>query len=149
MFGDEEIDQVRVMSDAIYISMDDGIIRTPEGPEARRTEVVAGSYTLDADVVTFSGDPETVKSVTAEGEVVIDGPDLHVAADSITLNAENRILNIIGNVVFSIMGQEGRADEVELNFASGWSIRLVGASVGGTIDSEMSETISSGDEGDE
>ena len=141
LFGDEEISEVVISSDAIYLSVDEGIVRTPEGPEARRTSVVAGNFNLDADRVIFTGGSESVDSITAEGAIVIDGPDLHVEADRISLATVDRILKVEGNVVFSIMGQEGSADEVELNFAAGWSIRLVGASVGGTLDDELLNSV--------
>jgi lipopolysaccharide export system protein LptA len=147
LFGDEEIDQVELSSDALYVSENDGIVRTPEGPGARRTSVVAGNFTLDADLVTFTGTQAAISSITANGTVIVDGPNLHVEADRISLSTSDRILNVNGNVVFSIMGQDGTADEVELNFASGWSIRLVGANVGGQLDSGLIDSINPG-EGD-
>jgi lipopolysaccharide transport protein LptA len=147
LFGDEVINLVELSSDALIVSINDGIVRTPEGSEARRTSVVAGNFTLDANHVTFTGTQEAVSSITADGSVVVDGPDLHVEADRISLSTDDRILNVDGNVVFSIMGQEGIADEVELNFATGWSIRLVGASVGGQLDDGLIDSINP-DEGD-
>lgn len=134
LFGDEEISEVEISSEAIFLMGGEGIIRTPEGPEAARTSVVAGNFTLDADQIIFTGDPDSVNSVTAEGDVIIDGPDINIEADRISLSASDRILRVEGNVQFSIMGQDGSAEEVEVNFASGWSIRLVGASVGGTVE---------------
>lgn len=137
LFADEEIDLIEFRSDAVFISLDDGIVRTPEGPEARRASIIAGNFTLDADRIELVGSPDSINSVTAEGNVVIDGPNKHVEADSISLvtqSPEIRILNASGNVSFSIYGQEGTADEIVVNLGEGWSIRLVGASIGGTIE---------------
>ncbi|MCX6644748.1 MAG: hypothetical protein NTY09_00070, partial [bacterium] len=147
LFGDEEINEVELSSDALYVSIKEGIVRTAENLGSRRASVVAGNFTLDADLVTFTGTPEAVSSISADGSVVVDGPDLHVEADRISLSTDDRILKVDGNVVFSIMGQEGTADEVELNFATGWSIRLVGASVGGQLDDGLIDSINPG-EGD-
>ncbi|MCX6645880.1 MAG: hypothetical protein NTY09_05950, partial [bacterium] len=80
LFGDEEINEVELSSDALYVSIKEGIVRTAENLGSRRTSVVAGNFTLDADLVTFTGTPEAVSSISADGSVVVDGPDLHVEA---------------------------------------------------------------------
>ncbi len=151
LFADEEIDLIEFTSDAVFISLEDGIVRTPEGPEARRASVIAGNFTLDANRIEMVGSPDSISSVTADGNVVIDGPDKHLEADRISLvtqSPEIRVLNASGNVSFSIYGQEGSADEIVVNLGRVWSIRLVGASVGGTIEDGLinGDSTGSGDE---
>jgi len=137
IFGDETIDEVSMRAGALYISVADGEVKTPEGPSSSRTVMEAGAYTLEADSVIFRIDEAGISDVSAEGRIDLNGPDMRLSADSLALSTSDRVLHAEGDVSFAIRGQEGRAESVEVNFATGWSIRLVGASVEGTVTDEM------------
>jgi lipopolysaccharide transport protein LptA len=137
LFGDERIEEVVLQAQALYVSAGDGIVRTPEGPQGRRTEITAGDYTLSADRLIFGVSDDGINSVEAEGNVSLTGPELqYLNADTIDLSTDDRVLHAEGNVGFSVRGQSGTAESIEVNFATGWSIRLVGASIDGTIEQE-------------
>jgi lipopolysaccharide export system protein LptA len=140
LFGDESIEQVTMRAQALYVSAAEGIVRTPEGPQGGRTEIVAGNYDLNADRLIFHVTESDIHSIEAEGNVRLTGPELqYLDADTINLSTEDRVLRAEGNVEFDVRGQRGTAESIEVNFAAGWSIRLVGASIEGTID-ESSES---------
>ena len=140
LFGDEVVDEVVLKADALAISVAAGEVKTPEGPLSGRTTVEAGEFTLEADSILFQVDDTGVSRVTAEGSVDLNGPRMqYLRADRLSFSNEDRVLKADGNVEFSVMGQEGKAESIEVNFASGWSIRLVGGSVDGSVDESVLE----------
>jgi lipopolysaccharide export system protein LptA len=141
LYGDEHVEEVIVRSEAIYVSADDGEVLTPSGTQSGRTTLEAGSYSVEADNLVLSTDASGISDVDVEGDVRMAGPEMqHLNADRIFLSTADRLLTAEGNVDFTIRGQSGSADLVELNFAEGWSIRLEGASISGDLE-EVTEAI--------
>jgi lipopolysaccharide export system protein LptA len=133
LFGSEAVDEVVLNAPALHISVADGEVSTPSGNN--RATIVAGEYSFAADSLVFKGSQQDgISSITAEGSVVLDGPKGHLSADRASLSTSDRIFRAEGNVEFSILGQEGSAQAIEVNFASGWTIRLTGGEVGGSVE---------------
>lgn len=134
----EEIREVILRAEALYISAADGIVKTPEGPQGGRTEIVAGNFSLTADLLTFRVTEAGINVVEAQGDVSLTGPDLqYLHSDRLYLSTEDRVLRAEGSVEFSVRDQSGTAESIEVNFAAGWSIRLVGASIEGTVEEPL------------
>ncbi len=150
LIGDEVVDEIVMRSEALYISVAEGKIQTPTGPEGGRTTIDAGDFSLVANSVIFQASESGISQVTAEGNVSLSGPDLqYLNAGNISISTSDRVLLAEGGVEFSVMGQEGSAESIEVNFAEGWSIRLVGGSIGGAIDESLinGETVDREDDG--
>jgi hypothetical protein len=132
-FGREPVSEIILRADALRVSVPDGRISTPEN--GGRTTIEAGDYSFSADSADFFGSTEEgISSITAEGDVRLEGPEGSLSADTASLSTSDRILRAGGNVTFDILGQEGHAESIEVNFASGWSVRLTGGSVGGAVE---------------
>ena len=141
LFGDMPIDEVIMRASQLHLFVGEGEIRTPT--EADRTTLEAGGFTLTADSMVFRANELGLKLITAEGSVVVTGPDISVTAESISFSNGDRILKAEGGVSFTVMGQGGSADALEVNFAEDWSVRLTGASIGGTVE-ELEEVLENG-----
>ena len=136
ILSDEVVDEIVMRSDSIFISVKDMIAKTPEGPNAARTTITAGSFTLAADRLTFEGSESNLTEISATGNVVLDGPNRHLSADTISVDTSEGLIHADGGdglVEFSILGQNGTAESIEVNFKEHWTIRLLGGSVGGEI----------------
>ncbi len=138
LYGDEFVENVIVRADALYVAVGDGEITTPSGPEAGRTTVDAGSFHLEADALTLSLSDSGIRSVVADGNVIMSGPDMqHLRAGHVSFSFEDRLLLSEGNVDFLIQGQSGQAESIEVNFDDQWeirNIRLEDASISGELD---------------
>ncbi len=151
LFGDEPINDVVMRAEALFVSVSDGQVKTPEGPQGGRTTIEAGGFTLTADSITFNVSEAGLSEVRADGNVSLTGPDVqYLNAGSLSFSSTDRIIRAGGDVLFSIRGHEGSARAIELNFPAGWSVRLLGASVGGTVEEEqIPEDEEASQEGDE
>jgi len=144
LFGEGIVDEVIMNSDALFVSVADMLARTPDNASGSRTTITAGNFTLAANSISFAGSESGLTLVEAGGNVVMEGPERSLRAASITLNSSEGVIRADGGVEFSIYGQDGSADSIDVNFKEHWSIRLTGGSVGGEIDET---TLDNGDEG--
>jgi len=136
ILSDEIVDEIVMRSESLFISVKDMVAKTPDGPNAARTTITAGSFTLAADKLTFEGGESDLTKITANGDVVLDGPNRHLQAETISVDTSEGLIHADGGdglVEFSIMGQNGTAESIEVNFKEHWTIRLLGGSVGGEI----------------
>jgi lipopolysaccharide assembly outer membrane protein LptD (OstA) len=134
LFGSRPVDEIVLTAPSLHLSVADGIVETPSGGE--RTAITAGGYSFAADSVTFKGaQDQGLSEVLGTGNVQLEGAEGTLSADHATFSTADRIFRADGNVSFSILGQEGSAESIEVNFASGWSVRMTGGTVGGPLDS--------------
>lgn len=145
LFGDERIDHVVMRAPTLFLSVDSGEVRTGTRSNSDRTSITAGNYELTADTVLFSVREDRLTTVTAEGRVQIEGPELELEADNISLSTTDRILRASGSITFKVRGQEGSAETMEVNFASGWSIQMSGATISGTLDEDLADMAEDGE----
>jgi lipopolysaccharide export system protein LptA len=135
IFGNKTIDEVVLKAPALHVVVDTGEVSTPSDTSGERTTIQADAYTFAADTVVFRGsEQDGVTSIDGNGDVHLDGPEGSLSADKTTVSTEDRIFHASGNVHFSILGQEGAADRVEVNFAKGWSVKLSGGTIGGSTE---------------
>jgi lipopolysaccharide export system protein LptA len=132
MFGDERIDRITMRAPSLSVTVAENKFETPLGGE--RTTFQAGSFQLSADSVIFkASEAEGIEEVTGTGNISLSGPDISLTSDRISLSTTDRILRAEGNVSFSVKGQSGTAEAIEVNFSDRWTVRLTGASVGGEV----------------
>jgi len=140
LIGDEIVDEVILRADALVVSVEDGEVKTPAGPVASRTTVDAGDFSIVADSLAFTVSDDGVSGIEAEGDINLSGPDMqYLNAQRVLLNTAEGVILAEGGVSFSIRGQEGTAESIEVNFNDRWSIKLVGASIGGEFDENLLE----------
>jgi lipopolysaccharide export system protein LptA len=133
LFERESGREIILRAEALQVSGQDGRINVPQ--DSGRVTVESGDYSFSADRVDFLGSTrDGISSITAEGDVRLEGPEGSLSADNASLSASDRILRAEGNVAFDILGQEGSAQSIEVNFALGWSVRLTGGTVGGPVE---------------
>jgi len=133
IFEEEAIEEVILTSECLEVIKEEGEIKTCE--RGGRTSILAGRYSMEANLVSFKVTKEGVNEVSASGEVKVSGPEASLEAEKILISTVDQVLHAIGNVSFNVLGQEGEAEEVEVNFASGLAIKLKEGRVGGNPES--------------
>ncbi len=153
---DERIEEIIFKSGALYISMNEGRISTPEGNEASRTTIDAGCIRLESDTMAFTARDNKVVGIIATGDAVGSGDELRLESrrisiqqgtdpDAYSINASS---DGSGVVKFMVYDQEGTCDSIEVNHNRGWSIRIVGGSIEGEVPGEQVDDIFSGENSD-
>ncbi|MFH1676772.1 MAG: LptA/OstA family protein [bacterium] len=144
---DKPVDKIVITCGMLDMSLNDERVTTGLGQSNKRSKLEAGNMSVQADKITYEWSPSEKNSgsekpaymqisVHASGKVVFAAPDVRVEADSIAFSNSDGKLTASGNVKFSVLGQKGEANEIEVNFAEGWTVRLKGATVGGSLEGQ-------------
>lgn len=131
VFDEKPVREVILEADSLEISSQENEIRTPRNIHG--TRIKANDYTFYAEQVVFYGSGDNgIERVTGNGNAYLNGPQGIIKADEVMLSVNDRVFYGSGNVVFSVMGQEGDAEKIEVNFRSGWLVKLTGGRIKGS-----------------